>query len=227
MNKEKTRGIHTMKTVGAMLKSARLAKGTTLKDVERDIKIREKFILAIEADNFRELPSPSYAKGFVHNYAEYLGLQTDAVMAFFRRQMTEAPGDSLLPKGVSDPLNAPFLHLTPGRFIGMLVGILLLVFLVYLGGQYFRVNQPPPLTIKTPKNQQIFEEQHVAVEGQTDPDATVSVNGVSTVVRDDGRFYIQVAIDPGVNTLTIIAVSRFGKTAKANLEVGYSPENSH
>lgn len=214
-----------MKTVGAMLKEARLAKGLTPSAVERDIKIREKFILAIEDDNFRELPSPSYAKGFVRNYAEYLGLKTDSVMAFFRRQMTEAPGASLLPKGVSEPLNAPFLHLTPGRFIGMLVGILLVIFFAYLGSQYVRINQSPPLTIKTPKNQQIVTERHVAVEGQTESDATVTVNGVSTVVRDDGRFYIQVALNPGVNIIAISAISRFGKAAMKNVEVGYSPPN--
>jgi len=214
-----------MKTVGAMLKEARLAKGLTPSAVEQDIKIREKFILAIEDDNFRELPSPSYAKGFVRNYAEYLGLKTDSVMAFFRRQMTETPGASLLPKGVSDPLNAPLVHLTPGRFIGILVGVLLFIFFAYLGSQYFRINQSPPLTIQAPKNQQIVTEQHVAVEGKTESDATVAVNGVSTVVRDDGRFYIQVALNPGVNTITISAISRFGKTTTMSLEVGYSPKN--
>jgi len=213
-----------MKTVGTMLKNARIAKELTVSDVERDTKIREKFIRAIESDNFRALPSPSYAKGFVRNYAAYVGLDTDAAMAFFRRQMAEAPGSSLLPKGVSDPLNAPAVHLTPGRFLAILVGVLLVIFMVYLGGQYFRINQPPELIVDAPKDQAIVSEQHVAVEGRTDPDATVLVNGVSTVVRDDGRFYIQVALDAGVNKLTVTATSRFGKTVTVMREVGFSPE---
>lgn len=212
-----------MKTVGTMLKQARLAKGLSTADVERDIKIREKFIQAIEADNFRLLPSPSYAKGFVRNYAAYVGLDTDDMMAFFRRQMAESPGSSLLPKGVSDPLNKPFIHLTPGRFIGILVSILLVVFVVYLGGQYLRLNQPPPLSIDAPADQQIVASPHVAIEGRTDPDASLVVNGISTVVRDDGRFYIQVELDPGVNTIAVTATSRFGKTATLEREVGFSP----
>lgn len=212
-----------MKTVGSVLKEGRLAKGLIPSDVERAIKIREKFIIAIEADNFRALPSPSYAKGFVRNYAEYLGLPTEEVMAFFRRQMTEPTRTSLLPTGVSDPLNAPFLHLTPGRFLGMLISILLVVFFIYLGNQYYKISQPPALTIDAPNNQAIVSEQHVAVTGKTDPDATVMINGVSTVVRDDGQFYYQIAVNPGVNKITVSAVSKFGKITTAVREVGYQP----
>ncbi len=206
-----------------MLQEARIAKGLSPIDVERAIKIREKYIIAIEANDFGRLPSPSYAKGFVRNYAEYLGLPTDAIMAFFRRQMTDVSKASLLPKGVSDPLNAPFVHLTPGRFVGFLVSILLIIFLFYLGNQYFRIGKAPPLTVTSPTDQQIVTSSRVVVEGKSDADATVTINGISTIVRDDGRFYEQVAVEPGVNKITISATSRFGKTSTEVREVGYQP----
>lgn len=212
-----------MKTVGSMLREARLKKGVTPQGVEQAIKIREKYILAIEEDNFGALPSPSYAKGFVRNYAEYLGLPTDAIMAFFRRQMTDVTRASLLPKGVSDPLNAPFVHLTPGRFMGLLVALLFMVFMLYLGTQYFKIGKAPPLTLTSPVNQQIVESSRVVVEGKTKPDTTVLINGISTIVRDDGRFYEQVAVEPGVNKITVTATSRFGKVTTLTREVGFQP----
>ncbi len=212
-----------MKTVGTMLADARMARGLTPSDVERAIKIREKYIRAIEADNFGILPSPSYAKGFVRNYAEFLGLSTDAVMAFFRRQMTDVAKASLLPKGVADPLNAPLLHLTPGRFVAMLISALLLLFFLYLGRQYIEIRKPPPLDVTSPVNQQILESSRVVVEGKSDSDATITINGISTIVRDDGRFYEQIAVEPGVNKITITATSRFGKTTTVTREVGYQP----
>lgn len=211
-----------MKTVGSMLKQARIAKGLTPAQVEKDIKIREKFIRAMEADSFRELPSPSYAKGFVRNYAAYVGLDTDIALAFYRRQIADTSGSSLLPKGVADPLNRPFLHITPGRFIGFLVALLFLIFFGYLGSQYIRINEPPPLDVTSPVDQQIVTKQHVAIEGRTDPDASLVVNGVSTVVRDDGRFYIQISLDPGVNHIVVTATSRFGKTTSVEREVGFT-----
>jgi hypothetical protein len=212
-----------MKTVGTMLKDARVMKGLKPRDVEQAIKIREKYIVAIEADTFDLLPSPSYAKGFVRNYAEYLGLPTDSVMAFFRRQTTDVSRASLLPKGVSDPLNAPIVHLTPGRFIGLIIGILCVIFFLYLGSQYFEIGKAPPLTVISPVNQQIVTSSRVVVEGKTAPDTTILINGVSTIVRDDGRFYEQVAVEPGVNKITVVATTRYGKVTTEVREVGYQP----
>lgn len=212
-----------MKTVGIMLREARTSKGLTPQDVERAIKIREKYIVAIEADSFGQLPSPSYAKGFVRNYAEYLGLPTDSMMAFFRRQMTDVSRASLLPKGIAQTLRPSWFHLTPGRFVGLLVSVLLIIFFLYLGRQYFRIGKAPPLTVNSPANQQIVSGSRVVVEGQSDRDATVTINGISTIVRDDGRFYEQVAVEPGVNKIMITAASRFGKTTTVVREVGYQP----
>lgn len=210
-----------MKTVGVMLKEARIAKGLTLQHVEQATKIREKFLLGIEADDFGRLPSLSYAKGFIRNYAEYLGIPSELVMAFFRRQTEESTRSSLLPKGVSDPLNTSFLQLTPGRFIGLLVTGLFVVFLFYFGSQYRNISRTPLLQLTSPADQSIVTQERVVVEGRTDPDATVTINGVSTIIRDDGRFYELVPVVLGVNKLSIIATSKFGKTTTITREVGF------
>lgn len=209
-----------MKTVGAMLQEAREKKGLTPAKVESAIKIRERFIIAIEHDEFSVLPSLSYAKGFVRNYAEFLGLPIEETMAFFRRQTTETPRSSLLPLGVTDPLNTPFFRLTPTRFLTIIIAILLLLFFSYLGFQYKRINADPILRIDAPLDQSIVTQKRITVEGKTDPDATVTINGVSTVVRDDGRFFEQVALEVGVNKIQVVASSRFGKTTTVVREVG-------
>ncbi|KKR02984.1 MAG: hypothetical protein UT26_C0012G0001, partial [Microgenomates group bacterium GW2011_GWC1_39_12] len=56
--------------------------------------------------------------------------------------------------------------------------------------------------------------------GTTNPDATVMVNGVSVTVRSDGRFFTQITLEPGVNTITILATSRYGKTTTMLRKVG-------
>ena len=98
--------------------------------------------------------------------------------------------------------------------------LLFIVFFLYLGLQYTRVNAKPMLTITTPVHQSIVTQKRITVEGKTDPDATVTINGVSTVVRDDGRFFEQIAIESGVNKIQIIATSRFGKMTTVTKEVG-------
>lgn len=209
-----------MKTVGSILKDAREAKKLSLEHVEQATKIRRRFLESLEADEYHALPSLAYAKGFVKNYAQYLGLDTATVMAFFRRQTLEVPRSSLFPKGMAEPLNRPFLRLTPSRFLAIIMGLLGILFLSYFGAQYWRLNTAPTLTIESPGNEIVTTERRISVLGSTDPDATVMVNGVSTLVRMDGKFFEQVAIEPGVNTITIVATSRFGKSTTVTRKVG-------
>lgn len=209
-----------MKTVGSILKEARGAKSITLAQAEEATKIRLKFLQAIESDNYSSLPSLSYAKGFVKNYSEYLGLDSSTVLAFFRRQTAEVTRSSLLPKGVSEPLNKSLFQLTPGKFLAGILIALVLIFLGYLGFQYRKLNQPPGLSVDSPSNQIVVHERRVDVLGKTDADATVTVNGINILVRGDGKFFDQTPLDTGVNKITIIATSRFGKTTTIVREVG-------
>ena len=71
-----------MKTVGSILREARVAKKLTLKEAEAATKFREKFLENIESDDYSRLPSLSYAKGFVKNYSEYLGLDINGACVF-------------------------------------------------------------------------------------------------------------------------------------------------
>jgi cytoskeletal protein RodZ len=212
-----------MKTVGTLLREARESKRYSLVQVEEATKIRAKFLTAMEADDFRRLPSPSIVRGFVHNYAEFLGLNSQTVLAFLRRQMAEVPKSSLLPKGMAEPINRSMFQLTPAKFLMFLVGGLIGVFLIYLGLQYRQIRQPPSLSLESPRDQLVISEKRVEIIGRTDPDATVMVNSVSVLVRSDGRFFDTVTFDPGVNTITIVATSRFGKITTLTREIGYQP----
>jgi cytoskeletal protein RodZ len=60
--------------IGASLKDARLRKGVDLAQAESATKIRGKYLQALEDESFEQLPSPTYIKGFLRSYAEYLGL---------------------------------------------------------------------------------------------------------------------------------------------------------
>lgn len=201
-----------MKTVGSILREARQSKRLTFSDIEAATKIRAKFLEAIEADDYSPLPSQAYAKGFVKNYAAFLGISEEHILAFFRRQTQEITKSAILPKGVAQSLNRTWFQLTPGRFLMILFVGLVVAFLVYLGLQYRQLRNPPGLTIDAPKEGAVVTTKKVDVLGATDADATVTVNGISVLVRMDGKFFDQVTLEPGTNTITVIATSRYGKT---------------
>ena len=143
------------------------------------------------------------------------------MLAFFRRQTTDVTRGSLLPKKESAALNKSLVQLTPGRFLAIILGILVLIFLGYLGFQYSRLNQAPFLSVDSPTNQLVTHEPRVDVFGKTDSDATVTIQGVSVLVRGDGKYFGQISLTPGVNKITVVTTSRFGKSTTLVREVGY------
>src|SRR5919201_434142 len=57
------------------LAAARERKGVDLTRVERDTKIRARYLSALERGDYRDLPGAVYTKGFLRNYAIYLSVQ--------------------------------------------------------------------------------------------------------------------------------------------------------
>jgi cytoskeleton protein RodZ len=61
--------------LGNSLREARLRQGLDFPELELATKIRAKYLRALEAEEFEQLPSQTYVKGFLRSYAEYLGLE--------------------------------------------------------------------------------------------------------------------------------------------------------
>lgn len=66
--------------LGGMLRKRREAMGATLGEVEAATKIRQKYIAALEADEWALLPGEVVGRGFLRNYATYLGLDANELI---------------------------------------------------------------------------------------------------------------------------------------------------
>lgn len=69
-----------MEEIGRTLKQARSRLGLTLEEAERSTRIRARYLEALERGELAELPSLVQARGFLRNYAEYLGLDHQALL---------------------------------------------------------------------------------------------------------------------------------------------------
>lgn len=63
-----------MDELGHILREARETKGLTLAEVQEKTRISVKYLEALETGNYHQLPSSVHAKGFLRNYARFLGL---------------------------------------------------------------------------------------------------------------------------------------------------------
>jgi transcriptional regulator with XRE-family HTH domain len=86
-----------LQSLGAMLRQAREERALTFEEVEAQTRIRVKFLQALENGDLSLLPSVAHARGFLRNYAQFLRIDTNAVIASFG----EVTGTS------SPPVTAP------------------------------------------------------------------------------------------------------------------------
>lgn len=78
-----------MSNFGELLQQARDYKGVTLREAERATRISRHHLAALESENFAALPAPTYAKGIVRNYAQYLGLDPLTTVELFEQRSGE------------------------------------------------------------------------------------------------------------------------------------------
>jgi cytoskeletal protein RodZ len=62
--------------IGDSLREARTRRGYSAADVHKAIRIRERYLTALEEERWDMLPGDAYTKGFLRTYSEYLGLNS-------------------------------------------------------------------------------------------------------------------------------------------------------
>ena len=70
--------------VGQVLETTRKERGLTLEEVEHATKIRKRYLVGLEREDFGALPDAVYAQGFLKTYANYLGLDGEELSREFR-----------------------------------------------------------------------------------------------------------------------------------------------
>ena len=68
-------------TAGSKLKAAREAAGLSLDAVAQQLKLAPRQVKALEDDDWQRLPGRTFARGFARNYARFVRLDPDAVLA--------------------------------------------------------------------------------------------------------------------------------------------------
>ena len=86
-----------MWTLGETLRQARLDKSVSLADAARDTRIRRSYLEALEAEDVASLPPPVYTRGFLRTYAEYLGLNAQAMVDLYQPPARREPSPPLRP----------------------------------------------------------------------------------------------------------------------------------
>jgi cytoskeleton protein RodZ len=84
--------------IGESLRKARTGRGLTLVEASEAIKIRVRYLRALEAEDWDVMPARAYARGFLRTYADYLGLDGEALVEDFRRTVEPPAPETRAPE---------------------------------------------------------------------------------------------------------------------------------
>ncbi len=73
-------GLPSLQSLGAILRDRRESAGIPLSEIEHATRIRQKYLAAIEADEWHLLPGEVVGRGFLRNYAYYLNLDPNQMI---------------------------------------------------------------------------------------------------------------------------------------------------
>jgi cytoskeletal protein RodZ len=213
--------------LGDALRQQREQMGVTLEQAAEDTRIREKFLLAIESGDYQSLPGTVYTKGFLRNYAGYLNLDPEEMVALYTGE-----------RGGSEPARvfAPMRPLvkrsfifTPAVLVPVVVLAGILAFVLYVYYQFSNFAVAPHVDITDPPGDAVSQTAEYVVKGKTNPDGRITVRvspGLDTIndIRParDGTFTVTVPLKPGPNHVEVQVLDPSGKLAQASRTIQLS-----
>ncbi len=203
-----------MLSVGEILRKEREKKGLSLVQVEKEIRVRQKFLVAIEENDWNGFTSKIYITGVITNYARFLGLDPQKMVAFFRRDY-EKIDDVKFKKNLS----RGYLNPETKKYAFGGIAILVLLFVLYFGYQLTLYLAPPSVTLLSPKQDIFRSTEKITITGKTEKDATATVMGDRLYINKDGIFQYDLPLRKGRNTFKVDVTGANGK--KSSLQKTY------
>jgi hypothetical protein len=207
-----------MLSVGEILKAERKKQAIDLKSIEKQLKVREKFLKAVEDNNWKIFSSKIYIIGIIRNYSNFLGLDVERMLAFFRRDY-EKTDEVKFKKRITSK------YLTPETKKIILIGIvaIFLLFLGYFSYQLKLYFSPPVITIISPRTFIFKKETRIKIVGKTEKDLVINIFGERVYLKE-GKFEYDLPLQPGKNELIIEAIGANGR--KSIIKKTFYKENN-
>jgi len=194
-------------SLGQVFKRYREAERIKVEKVEKDTKISKRMILAMEADDYKNLPDDLYTKNIIKTYASYLSLDYNKLLNLYlagRGKFKQAEVQVENSKKVK-------IYLTPQRVRNIIIILIIAALLAYLGFQIYNIYQPPQLILYQPDNNLISSSNFIEIKGKTEKEARVYINEKEVFLDPQGNFSATLDLQKGINLIKISAVKKQGK----------------
>jgi cytoskeletal protein RodZ len=206
--------------IGGSLREARLKRNLTPADVQKAIRIRDRYLQALEEERWELLPGDAYVKGFLRAYADYLGLDGNLYVEEYNSRFARPDEPQLVPERFarSGARFGGVGFLRPLIVVAVIVAIVAGLAAWQLSGSDDNQAVPPPTTsTTTPTHHSTTPKQHKQHKQHV---STAALPTTAVVVASRGNSWLWVrsgnANGPTVYQGTLL----HGKTLPVNLKNG-------
>ena len=195
--------------IGNTLREARVRRTLTLQQVEEDTKIRVKYVLAMENEDFDVMPGATYVKGFLRTYSEYLALDPEVMLDEYRSRGVKT-AEIQEPFGGVSMLGAPRSHRGRNTVVFVAVICLLVLGVIWIlgrGSDMQPSTKPGALGITSPS-------PSPSASNSAKPQQTTTpvVKGELRISAPDGESWLEVRRDGSTGTVLFSGTVKKGKT---------------
>jgi cytoskeleton protein RodZ len=183
---------------GGELRKQREIRGISLREISDSTKISKRFLEAMEQDQFRALPAPVFTRGFIREYARYLGLSSDEMITRYEDYLhsTEA-SDPVAPRPLA-PGPFPAVSRASRRRLPSWVALggALLVGAVIASAVIYMTRKTPPIVSQAAVAAATMAPPPVVVSSsQADTSVTPPVSGVVLKIHARESSWIELLVD--------------------------------
>lgn len=207
----RSRAMAAPETLGERLRQLREESKMSIDDVARNIGVAAKYITAIETCRYKDLPGVVYARNFIRLYARLMDMNPQTAVERFAQeyQILTAARPSRRPLMVERSRESkPWIR----RHARLVIAIVACAAAAGIfSWQAVRLIIPPPLTVTAPAGDTSTNANTIVVEGRTEIGAAVSINNQPVDVSLHGTFTVPIDVQPGLNTLKIMAKKKFSQ----------------
>jgi cytoskeleton protein RodZ len=225
------------KSIGEIIKEKREELNLTLFEVENELKIKQKYLNLIEKDNFTKFSSHTHAKGFLKNYAKFLGLNYESLVAMYRRDIENASMkreivkkelEDVIPEANKSKLKSiRNFKLSEQRikviaFVSSVFIILIVIFSIIrsaFSNPYLKILSP--IEVQGDYEGQIeYLNNSLEIKGETEKGIAVKINEVPVKLNADYTFTSDlIPVNADSTIIVIDASNSLGKSSTIKLNI--------
>lgn len=198
-------------TVAEQLRNARQNKDIKLEDASKKLNINHKHLEALEKGDLNNLPSGVYGKNFLREYAIFLGLNYKDLFKLFEKELNIKQKEDESKIFSRQITKARHFLATPKIIKNIIIALIVLSCFLYLGYAIKNIVSPPNLIINTPQENTITNKKMIRIEGSTEKEAQIMINGESVLSDVEGYFNKEIDLKNGINIITITSKKKYSK----------------